>query len=251
LLSTTALAKRIASKEATAMYLDDRDVSLDFVAQCADARPELSVERQIARTFIAFVCQRTGRSPGSAEVVRTDEGLAVTLRNRVAQAAAGRTRPCEEFQPLGELLHDLLAESSNWLHQEVGRITGRRVHSVTATVDADIGAVVVLVKQQATGSKAITSARNGARSRPTVPATNHGTTIHSAFARLTTGSRVPQLVGAGNLEVVPTMDLLSELKQSERFAMRLEVLRNLGTARLEQKRPRFVDDQRVTEANQG
>jgi hypothetical protein len=223
------------------MYLDDRDASIEYVAQRADAQPELSVERQIARTFIAFVCQRTGRSPGSAEVVRTDEGLAVTLRNRVAPVAAGPARPCEEFQPLGELLRDLSAESPNWLHQEIGRITGRQVHSVTATVVADIGAVAVLVKQLATGSKAMT--RNGARSRQTV----------RAFAKPTTGSRVPRLVGAGNLEVVPTMDLLTQLEQSERFALRLGALRNLRSAGPGQKRlaATSVDDQRDTDANQG
>lgn len=233
------------------MYLDDRDVSIEFVAQRADAQPKLSVERQIARSFVAFVCQRTGRSPGSAEVVQTDEGLAITLRNRVSPVAVGPTAPYGESQPLGELLRGLLAESSNWLHQEIARITGRQVHSATATVSADLGAVVLLVKQQATGGKAITSVDNGAPSHPTVSMVNHGATIPGAFARLTTGRRAPRVVGAGNL--VPTVDLLSELERSERFALRLEVLRNLGSARLERERlaATSVDVQSDTEANQG
>jgi uncharacterized protein YbcI len=106
---------------------------------------ESSVAQQIARAVAAFVCQRTGHVPGSVEVAQNNETLVITLHNTRALAEQGQLRQSEGTAELHEVYRGLFTGSSDWLRQEVGRITGLQMGAVTVADQAPTGAVVVLM----------------------------------------------------------------------------------------------------------
>jgi uncharacterized protein YbcI len=108
-------------------------------------KPKSNMAQQIARAAVAFVCQRTGRAPGSVVVAQTDETLVITLHNILAPAERPQSRQLEKTSKQYELYRELFAESSGWLRREVSRITELQVLAVTAAVEAATGAVVVVL----------------------------------------------------------------------------------------------------------
>jgi hypothetical protein len=80
------------------------------------------------------------------DVTQSDETLVITLRNMLATAGGGPTRPTDEAVNAHEFYRELFAESSDWLRREISRITGLEVGAVTGTVEAATGAVVVLLR---------------------------------------------------------------------------------------------------------
>jgi hypothetical protein len=123
-------------------------------------KPESIVAQQIARAAAAFVCQRTGHVPAAVELAQSSEMLAITLHNARALPGQGQFRQSEGTTKLHEVYRTLFTESSDWLRQEVGRITGSQMGTVTVADKAPTGTVVVLMtgsepnaaSQQAQGS---------------------------------------------------------------------------------------------------
>ena len=104
-----------------------------------------SVAQQIARAAAAFVCQRTGHVPAAVEVAQSSEMLVITLHNASALAEQAQLRQSEGTAELHEVYRELFTGSSDWLRQEVGRITGLQMGAVTVADKAPTGAVVVLM----------------------------------------------------------------------------------------------------------
>lgn len=105
-----------------------------------------SVAQQIVRAAVAFAYQRTRHAPGSAGVLKTDEGLAVTLNNATAVVGGGSARRGLEVRDLPGMYRDLFAEPSNWLRREISQITGMQVRAVRVEVDAATHVVVVFME---------------------------------------------------------------------------------------------------------
>ena len=98
--------------------------------------------------------------PAAVEVAQSSEMLAITLHNARALAGQGQFRQSEGTTKRHEVYRTLFTESSDWLRQEVGRITGLQMGAVTVADKAPTGTVVVLTtgsepnaaSQQAQGS---------------------------------------------------------------------------------------------------
>jgi hypothetical protein len=103
------------------------------------------VAQQIARVAAAFVCQRTGHVPGAVEVAQDDETLVITLHDARALPEQVQLRQAEGTAELHEVYRALFTETSDWLRQEVERITGLKMGAVTVTGKALTGAVEVLM----------------------------------------------------------------------------------------------------------
>src|SRR5690349_6735763 len=99
--------------------------------------------QQIAQAAIAFEQRRTGnRGPKSVTVVLSEGTLVITLHEALSPAEkALATNPAGAAQ-IQEFHRQLFAGSSDWLRQEIQRITGMEVREATAEVEPASGAVV-------------------------------------------------------------------------------------------------------------
>jgi uncharacterized protein YbcI len=99
--------------------------------------------QQIAQAAIAFEQRRTGTHvPRSVTVVLGEGTLVIALHEALSPAEkALATTPAGAAQ-IQEFHRQLFANSSDWLRQEIRRITGMEVREATAEVEPATGAVV-------------------------------------------------------------------------------------------------------------
>jgi len=99
--------------------------------------------RQIAQAAIAFEQRRTGNhGPKSVTVVLSEGTLVITLHGALSPAERALAKSPAGAAQFQELHRQLFASSSEWLRQEVKRITGMEVREATAEVEPATGAVV-------------------------------------------------------------------------------------------------------------
>jgi uncharacterized protein YbcI len=102
-----------------------------------------SMAQQIARAAIAFEQRRTGNhGPKSVTVVLSEGTLVITLHEALSPAEKALARTPAGASQVQEFHRQLFANSSDWLRQEIRRITGMEVREATAEVEPATGAVV-------------------------------------------------------------------------------------------------------------
>ncbi len=102
-----------------------------------------SKARQIAMAAVAFEQRRTGKHlPTSVTVVMSDGTLVITLHEALSPAERALARSPAGAAQVQEFHRQLFASSSEWLRQEIQRITGMAVREAVAEVEPATGAVV-------------------------------------------------------------------------------------------------------------
>ena len=99
--------------------------------------------QQIAQAAIAFEQRRTGTHvPRSVTVVLGEGTLVITLHEALSPAEKALAKTPAGAAQIQEFHRQLFANSSDWLRQEIRRITGMEVREATAEVEPATGAVV-------------------------------------------------------------------------------------------------------------
>ena len=101
-----------------------------------------TVARQIAEAASAFEQRRTGHAPRSVTVVLSESTLVITLDGALSPAEAALAQSKAGAAQVQEFHRQLFANSSDWLRQEIKRITGAEVRESAAEVEASTGTVV-------------------------------------------------------------------------------------------------------------
>ena len=106
-------------------------------------KTKTSMAQQIARAAIAFEQRRTGNhGPKSVTVVLSERTLVITLHEALSPAEKALARTPAGAAQVQEFHRQLFANSSDWLRQEIKRITGMEVREAVAEVEPATGAVV-------------------------------------------------------------------------------------------------------------
>src|SRR5579885_2210598 len=106
-------------------------------------KTKTSMAQQIAQAAISFEQRRTGNhGPKSVTVVLSDGTLVITLHEALSPAERALARSPAGAARVQEFHRQLFASSSEWLRQEIQRITGMAVREAAAEVDPTTGAVV-------------------------------------------------------------------------------------------------------------
>jgi uncharacterized protein YbcI len=106
-------------------------------------KTKTSMAQQIARAAIAFEQRRTGNhGPKSVTVVLSEGTLVITLHEALSPAEKALARTPAGAAQVQEFHRQLFANSSDWLRQEIKRITGMEVREAVAEVEPATGAVV-------------------------------------------------------------------------------------------------------------
>jgi uncharacterized protein YbcI len=98
--------------------------------------------QQIAQAALAFEKKRTGHAPKSVTVVLTDNTLVITLHGALTEAEKAVAKEPVGAAQVQEFHRQLFASSSDWLRQEIKRITGADVRDATAEIEPSTGTVV-------------------------------------------------------------------------------------------------------------
>lgn len=102
-----------------------------------------TMAQQIAQVAIAFEQRRTGNhGPKSVTVVLSADTLVITLHEVLSPAEKALAKTPAGAAQIQEFHRQLFASSSDWLRQEIKRITGMEVREATAEVEPATGAVV-------------------------------------------------------------------------------------------------------------
>jgi len=105
-------------------------------------QPSSTMAQWIARAAIAFERRRTGRSPSKLTVVLTDDTLVITLPGVLSPAEKALAKNSTGAAEVAEFHHQLFANSSDALLEEIKRITGHGVSEATAEIETNSGPVV-------------------------------------------------------------------------------------------------------------
>jgi uncharacterized protein YbcI len=105
-------------------------------------QPSSTMAQRIARTAIAFERRRTGRSPSKVTVVLTNDTLVITLPGILSPAEKALAKNSAGAAEVAEFHHQLFANSSDALLEEIKRITGYGVREATAEIETSSGTVV-------------------------------------------------------------------------------------------------------------
>ena len=100
--------------------------------------------RQIADAARAFQRRRTGRSPGTVNVVLNRDTLVITLRGVLSPAEKAMAASPGGAAKVQEFHRQLFSNSAEPLRQEIGRITGVNVREASAEIEPRAGIVQVL-----------------------------------------------------------------------------------------------------------
>lgn len=102
-----------------------------------------TIAQQIAQAAITFEQRRTGNhGPKSVGVVMSEGTLVITMHEALSPAEkALATSPAGAAQ-IQEFHRQLFAGSSEWMRQEIKRITGMDVREAVAEISPATGAVV-------------------------------------------------------------------------------------------------------------
>jgi uncharacterized protein YbcI len=101
-----------------------------------------TVAQQIAQAASTFEERRTGHAPRSVTVVLTDNTLVITLHGALSEAEKAVAKDPAGAAKLQEFHRQLFANSSEWLRQEIKRISGVDVREAAAEVEPTTGTVV-------------------------------------------------------------------------------------------------------------
>ena len=106
-------------------------------------KSESNMAQQIAQAAIAFEQRRTGNHvPKSVTVVLSEGTLVITLHEALSPAERTLAKTSAGAAQVQEFHRQLFATSSDWLRQEIKRITGMEVREATAEIEPASGAVV-------------------------------------------------------------------------------------------------------------
>jgi uncharacterized protein YbcI len=101
-----------------------------------------TVAQQIALAASTSEVRRTGRVPKSVTVVLTDNTLVITLHGALSEAEKAVAKDPAGAAKVQEFHRQLFANSSEWLRQEIKRISGVDVREATTEVEPSSGIVV-------------------------------------------------------------------------------------------------------------
>jgi len=101
-----------------------------------------TMAQQIAEAAMASELKRTGHAPKSVTVVLTENTLVITLHGALSEAEKAVAKNPAGAAQVQEFHKQLFANSSEWLRQEIKRITGVEVKEATAEVETSTGTVV-------------------------------------------------------------------------------------------------------------
>jgi uncharacterized protein YbcI len=101
-----------------------------------------TMAQQIADAASTFERQSTGHAPRSVTVVLSNETLVITLHGALTPAEQALARSPAGAAQVQEFHRQLFNTSSEWLRQEIKRITGAEVREAAAEVEATTGTVV-------------------------------------------------------------------------------------------------------------
>ena len=102
----------------------------------------LTQAQQIAHAASVFEQRRTGRAPKSVTVVLTENTLVITLHGALSEAEKAVAKDPAGAVEVQEFHRQLFANSSEWLRQEIKRITGVEVREAAAEIETVTGTVV-------------------------------------------------------------------------------------------------------------
>ena len=107
------------------------------------SKSQSTMAEQIAQAAIAFEQRRTGNHvPKSVTVVLSEGTLVITLHEALSPAERTLSKTSAGAAQVQEFHRQLFANSSDWLRQEIKRITGMEVREATAEIEPTSGAVV-------------------------------------------------------------------------------------------------------------
>jgi uncharacterized protein YbcI len=101
-----------------------------------------TVAQQIALAASTSEVRRTGRVPKSVTVVLTENTLVITLHGALSEAEKAVAKDPAGAAKVQEFHRQLFANSSEWLRQEIKRISGVDVREATTEVEPSSGIVV-------------------------------------------------------------------------------------------------------------
>jgi uncharacterized protein YbcI len=104
-----------------------------------------SVAQQIAQAASAFEQRRTGHTPQSVAVIRSENTLVITLRGALSPAEKALAKSPAGAAQVQEFQRQLFIDSADTLREEIKRITGAEVREATAEVEPTSGGVAVLL----------------------------------------------------------------------------------------------------------
>jgi uncharacterized protein YbcI len=105
-------------------------------------QPSSTMAQRIAQAAIAFERRRTGRPPSKATVVLTNDTLVITLHGILSRAEKALAKNSTGAAEVEEFHHQLFANSSEALLEEIKSITGHGVSEATAEIEKCSGPVV-------------------------------------------------------------------------------------------------------------
>jgi uncharacterized protein YbcI len=100
------------------------------------------IAQQLAHVASVLQQQRTGRAPKAVTTVLSEDTLVVTLHDALTPAEKALSRTPEGAARVQEFHRQLFFSSSEFMRQEIKRITGREVREATAEVETATGTVV-------------------------------------------------------------------------------------------------------------
>jgi uncharacterized protein YbcI len=101
-----------------------------------------TMAQQIAEAAMSSELKRTGHAPKSVTVVLTENTLVITLHGALSEAEKAVAKNPAGAAQVQEFHKQLFASSSDWLRQEINRITGVQVREATAEIETKTGTVV-------------------------------------------------------------------------------------------------------------
>ena len=93
-----------------------------------------TMSKQIAEAAMASELKRTGHAPQSVTVVLTENTLVITLHGSLSEAEKAVAKNPVGAAQVQEFHKQLFANSSDWLREEIKRITGVAVREATAEI---------------------------------------------------------------------------------------------------------------------
>jgi uncharacterized protein YbcI len=104
--------------------------------------PNTTMAQQIAQAALASQHKSTGHAAQSVTVVLTDNTLVITLHGALSEAEKVVVKDPAGAVRVQEFHRELFASSSDWLRQEIKRITGVMVREATAEIETTSGTVM-------------------------------------------------------------------------------------------------------------
>ncbi len=104
--------------------------------------PSSTMAEEIAQAAMSAQHKRAGHAPKSVTVVLTENTLVITLHGALSEAEKAVAKNPAGAAQVQEFHRELFANSSDWLRQEIKRITGVEVREATAEIETSTGTVV-------------------------------------------------------------------------------------------------------------